>query len=137
MVNRLVDTGNKYGVEINIENSLIMRKSARNESLWIKVDNTELKGIDHFNYHGRVLTIDTREIKTRNARTKEEFNRKISLFTSKLCIELRKKLFRCDIWSITLFGSETWRLRKLERRYLASFEIWPWRWTENVQRINR
>ena len=31
---------------------------------------------------------------------KEAFNRKISLLTSKLNIELRKKLVRCYVWSI-------------------------------------
>ena len=43
---------------------------------------------------GNVLTRDdysTREIKMRTAIAKEAFNRKISLLTSKLNIELRKK----------------------------------------------
>ena len=31
---------------------------------------------------------------------KEEFNRKISLLTSKLNIELRNKFVRCYVWSI-------------------------------------
>jgi hypothetical protein len=49
---------------------------------------------------------------------KEEFNRKISLFISKLNIKLSKKL----IWSIALYGSETWTLRKLELKYLESWK---------------
>jgi hypothetical protein len=53
---------------------------------------------------------------------KEEFNGKILLFTSKLNIELRKKLVICYVWSIALYGSETWTLRKLERKYLESFK---------------
>jgi hypothetical protein len=55
--------------------------------------------------------------------TEETFNRKSSLFTSKLNIEHRKKLVRCYVWSIALYGSETWTLRKLERKYLESFEV--------------
>ena len=38
---------------------------------------------------------------------KEAFNRKISLLTSKLNVELKKKLVRCYVWSIALYGSET------------------------------
>ena len=53
---------------------------------------------------------------------KEAFNRKIFL-TSKLNIEPRKKLVRCYVWSIALYGSETWVLRKLEREYLKSFKM--------------
>jgi Reverse transcriptase (RNA-dependent DNA polymerase). len=36
MVNRLVDTGRKYGMKINIDKSQVMRVSRRNESLQIK-----------------------------------------------------------------------------------------------------
>jgi hypothetical protein len=53
-----------------------------------------------------------------NKDAKEEFNRKISLFTSKLNIEIRKKLIRYYVWSIALYGSETWTLRNLKRKYL-------------------
>ena len=36
MVNRLVDTGRKYGMEVNIEKSQVMRVSRSNESLQIQ-----------------------------------------------------------------------------------------------------
>ena len=74
MVNRLVDTGRKYGMEINIDKSQVMRVSRSNESLQIKVNNRELKEVDHFKYLGSVLTRDgycTREIKMRIAIAKE------------------------------------------------------------------
>ena len=43
MMNRLVDTGRKYGMEINIEKSQVMRVFRSNESLQTKVNNRELK----------------------------------------------------------------------------------------------
>ena len=43
MVNRLVDTGNKYDMVINIDKSQEMRVSRSNASLQIKVNNRELK----------------------------------------------------------------------------------------------
>ena len=58
MVNRLVDTGRKYGMEINIDKSHVMRVSGSNESLKIKVNNRELKEVDHFKYFKSVLTRD-------------------------------------------------------------------------------
>ena len=54
------------------------------------------------------------EIKTRIVMTIEAFNRKISLFTNKLNIELKKELSVC---------SKTWTLRKLERIFFESLEI--------------
>ena len=35
--------------------------------------------------------------------------------------------------SIALYGSEIWKLRKLERKYLKSFEMWCWRRMEKIK----
>ena len=52
--------------------------------------------------------------------------------TSNLNIELRKKLVRYYVWSIATCGSETWTLRKLERKHLESSEMWCWMRMENI-----
>ena len=57
----------------------------------------------------------------------------MSLLTSKLNIELKKKLVRCYVWSIALYGLETWTVRKLEQKYLESFEMWCWRRMEKIK----
>ena len=59
----------------------------------------------------------------RIAIAKEAFSRKMFLLTSKLNIELKKKLVRCYVWSTALCGSETWTLKKLEQKYLESFDM--------------
>ena len=48
MVKRLVDTGRKYCMEINIDKLQVMGESKSNESLQIKVNNRGLKEVDHF-----------------------------------------------------------------------------------------
>jgi hypothetical protein len=55
------------------------------------------------------------------SRIQEEEN---SLF--KFHLNLRKKLAKCYIWSIASYGAETWTLRKVEQKYLESFEMWCW-----------
>jgi hypothetical protein len=42
---------------------------------------------------------------------KAAFNKKRALFTSTLDLEMRKKLVKCYIWGIALYGTETWTLR--------------------------
>ena len=86
----------------------------------IKSSNWELKEVDLFKYFGCDCYC-TREMKMRIAMTKEAFDRKISLLKSKLSIGLRKKFVRCYVWSIALYGSETWTLRKMGWKYLESF----------------
>jgi hypothetical protein len=74
----------------------------------------------------------TSEIKSRIAMAKAALNKKKTLFTRKLDLNLRKKLVKCYIWSIALFGAETWTLRKMDQKYLKSFEMWCWRRMEKI-----
>jgi hypothetical protein len=50
----------------------------------------------------------------------------------------RKKLVKCYIWSIALYGAETWALRAVDQKHLENLEMWCWRrmekisWTDHV-----
>jgi hypothetical protein len=56
-----------------------------------------------------------------------------------LDLELRKKLVKCYVWSIALYGAETWTLRAMDQKHLESIEMWCWRrmekisWTDHVR----
>jgi hypothetical protein len=73
----------------------------------------------------------TLEIKSRTAMAKAAFNKK-TLFTSKFDLNLRKKLVKCYIWSIALYGAETATLRKADQKCLEDFKMWCWRRMKNV-----
>jgi len=62
----------------------------------------------------------TREIKSSISVAKAAFNKKKSLFTSKANVNLRKKLVKCYIWGVALYGAETWTQRKVDQKYLES-----------------
>ena len=70
---------------------------------------------------------------------KAAFNKKRAIFTSTLDLELSKKLVKCYIWSIDLYGAETWTLRAIDQKHLESFEMWCWgmmekiSWTDHVR----
>jgi hypothetical protein len=49
--------------------------------------------------------------------------KKRTLFTITLDLEVRKKLAKCYIWSIALYGAETWTLRAVDQKQLESFEM--------------
>ena len=69
----------------------------------------------------RYFSISIAKIIKKPLFAKEAFNRKISLFTSKLNTELTKKLCRCYVRIIVLYGSETGTLRKLEQQVFGDF----------------
>jgi len=66
--------------------------------------------------------------------------RKGPFFTSMLDLELRKTLVKCYIWSIALYGAETWTLRAVDQKHMESFEMWRWirmekiSWTDHVRK---
>ena len=64
------------------------------------------------------------------------FNKKRTLFTSTLDLELRKKLLKCYIWSTALYGAETWMFRAVDQKHLESFEMWCWRRMEKISRTD-
>jgi hypothetical protein len=102
----------------------------------------QLENVKYFKYLGSILTNDERytcEIKCRIAMAKAAFKKKKAVFTSTLGLKLRKKLVKCYIWSIALYGAETWTLRSIDQKRLESFKMWCWRrmekisWTDHVR----
>jgi len=65
-------------------------------------------------------------------------NKKQLLFLNNLKLEMKKKLIKSCIWSVALYGSETWTLGKNEERVINAFETWCWRrmlkikWTDRI-----
>ena len=64
----------------------------------------------------------THEITYRIAMAKAAFNKKKTLFSSKLDL-IWKKLVKCNIWSIALYCTATWTLQTVNQKYLKSFEM--------------
>jgi len=113
----------------------IMRISRQPFPVKIMIDQKQLENMESFKYLGSILTNDGRctcEIKCRIAMSKGALNKKRTLFTSTLDLGLRKKLVKCYIWSIALYGAETWTLRAVDQKHLERFEMWCWRRMEKM-----
>jgi hypothetical protein len=63
---------------------------------------------------------------------KAAFNKKRALFTGKMVLELGKKLVKCYIWSVALYGAEIGKVWGVDRKQLESFEMWWWRRMEKI-----
>ena len=120
----------------------VMSISRQPSPVTITIDQKQLEIVKCFIYIGSMLIDDGRctcEIKSRIAMAKTAFNKKKNLFSSKLDLNLRKKLVKCYVWSMALYGAETWTLRTIDQKRLESFEMWCWRrmekmsWTDHVR----
>jgi len=143
---RLMDSMNRtveqYGMKINIKKTKVMKIGKNPEgNLDILVNGQKLKQVNQFSYLGSIISNDgycTTEIKCRIARAKAAFNQKKVLLTKGLNQDLKKRMIKTVIWSVLLYGCETWTLRQEEVRRLEACEMWLWRrmekigWTDRV-----
>jgi len=126
MIDKLTETGRYYGMEMNVEKTKTMRISRQPSPVTNTIGQKQLENVKCFKYLGSMLTDDGRftcEIKSRIAMAKAAFNKKKNFFTSKLDLNLRKKLVKCYVWSMALYGAETWTLRATDQKRLESFEM--------------
>jgi hypothetical protein len=142
IMDKLIEIGRCYGMEMNVEKTKVLRISRQSSPVKIMINQKQLENVESFKYLGNILTNDGRctcEIKCRIAMAKAAFNKKRNLFTSTLDLELRKTLVTCYVWSIALYGVETWTLRTVDQKHLESFKMWCWRrmkkisWTDHVR----
>ena len=72
------------------------------------------------------------EIKTRIGMAKDAFNKRREQLTQRMDRKLKKKTIKAVVWSVALYGSETWTMRKNEIDRLRAFEMWILRRMENI-----
>ena len=59
------------------------------------------------------------------------------LFSGKFDLDLKKNLLECCIWSIALCVAETWTLRRVDQKWIESFEMCCWRRTDKISWTDR
>jgi hypothetical protein len=69
-------------------------------------DQKQQKNVESFKYLGSILT-NNEDVLVKLNPGKAAFNKKRALFTSKMDLELRKKLVKCYIWNTASYGAET------------------------------
>ena len=133
-LNKIVQTvkhhSREAGLEMNAKKTktMVFSKTADTPSANLTIDNTEIEQVRSFKYLGAIITDDCRtetEIKTRIGTTKQKFSEMKSLLTSKkVSLNLRKKILNCYIYSILMYGSETWTLTKALEKKINALEMW-------------
>jgi hypothetical protein len=79
IINRIIEIGRCWGMELNVEKFKVMRISRQPSPLQIMINKRQLQNVGYFNCFGSMITNDarcTREIKSRIAVTKAAFNRR-------------------------------------------------------------
>ena len=96
----------------------------------IHIKGKKLGEVNRYKYIGSILDSESRSTKDVRARIgmgKQAFLGRRELLSKDINLSVRKRLVKTLVWSVTLYGSETWTLRKDESRRLDAFEMWIWR----------
>jgi hypothetical protein len=65
-------------------------------------------------------------------------NKRQKLCSNNFSLQIRKKLTKSSIWSVAVYGTETWILGKNKVRFVNAFETRCWRrmlkikWTDRI-----
>jgi hypothetical protein len=87
ITDRLTESGECYGMEINVEKTQIMRISRQPSPVHVMILQKLLENVEYLNYFGSLISNNarcTREIKPRIVIAKAAFNKEKIRFTCKL-----------------------------------------------------
>lgn len=137
----LVTAAKTYNMKVNVRKTKTMVVSRKTGgTVNVKIDDQEVEQVSQFKYLGAMITEDGRsekEVKVRIAMAKNTFSKRRELLTRNMSREVKKKIVKTVVWSVALFGCETWTLRKEEIRRLNALEMWMWRRMEKISWTER
>ena len=106
----------------------------------IKIQNDPIENVSKFKFLGSYITPDGDSCTDMKIRFGQARNIAASLTdvwkSHDISLKLKVKLAKALVWSIALYGCESWTLRKTEQNMIQVFELWLWRrvlrvsWTE-------
>lgn len=135
-----------YNMKINLDKTKIMVSTIKERAKCkVKIGNTILEEVKEYCYLGSTISNDgrsKRDIRIRIAIAKRAFMKKIGLLTSrKISLEIRKRFIKTYVWSVLLYGSETWTIGEADRKMIESFETWCYRrmlkisWVDKITNV--
>ena len=96
--------------------------------------------VERFKFLGSIVTTDSNsstEIHVRLAIARQVMRQLTEILKSAgISLKLKKQLVKSLVWSIALYGSESWAVKKCDEKRMTAFELWCWRrvlrisWTE-------
>lgn len=129
MVNRASE---EMGLNINVSKTKFMIFSrSSHENVQLELNLKPIERVRKFKYLGSYITEDLNpdtEIKCRIEAARTAFFAMKSLFCNKfLDISLRQRMVKCYIWSVLLYGVESWTLKISALNRIEGFEMWTLR----------
>ena len=101
------------------------------ERLSWEIDGETVETVSDFIFLGSKITADgdcSHEIKSRLLLGRKVMSNLDSIFKSRnITLPIKVRLVKAMVFSVVMYGCESWTVEKAERRRIDAFELWCWR----------
>ncbi|XP_023235101.1 uncharacterized protein LOC111634534, partial [Centruroides sculpturatus] len=140
---RVKEESAKFGLKLNVKKTKVMSTKELKDFI---VDGERIEVVESYILLGSKIE--------RNGSCEGEIRRRINLGRTAMAnltkimkdkdisIHTKKIIVEAMVFPVTLYGCESWTLRKKERKMIDAFELWVWRrllrvpWTEKKTNIS-
>ena len=115
----------KYGIKINIKKTKVMKIGRKPSTIKLTVDGEILQQVEEFKYLESILSSSgytEKDIRVRIGMAKSAFNKLKKLLTGGLKLAVKKRLVKTLVWSVAMYGSETWTIKKADATRLEALK---------------
>ena len=131
IMNSLVQQSEEFGLSVNASKTKVMVFSKRKIQTSLSINGNNIKQISSFKYLGTILDEqcdNKKEIRSRIEQARRQFISMKQFFVRpELSLELRMRMTRCYVFSVLLYGCESWTLDKNLEKRIESFEMYLYR----------
>ena len=139
LVERVRRPREKAGLYMNVGKTKVMTTGDIGQ---VTVDGKDIEVVTKFVFLGALITKDglcEKEVRRKkNSYGKSRNGGLTSIWKDRgVTMETKVKLVKVLVFTIVLYGAETWTMRKHERRKIDAFELWCWRRVLRVSWMER
>ena len=117
----------KVGLKLNIQKTKIMDSGPINS--W-EIDGETMETVTDFIFLGSKITEDgdcSHEIKRCLLLGRKTMTNLDSILKSRdITLSIKIRLIKAMVFPLVMYGSESWTVKKAERRRIDAFELWCW-----------
>jgi len=117
-----------FGLKLNIQKTKIMASGPTTS--W-EIDGETVEEVSDFILGGSKITADgdcSHEVKRRLLLGRKVMTNLESIFKSRdITLPTKVHLFKAMVFTVVMYGCESWTVKKAEHRRIDAFELWCWR----------
>ena len=125
---KVKEESEKVGLKLNIQKTKIMASGPITS--W-KIDGETVETVADFIFLGSKITAEgdcSHEIKRRLLLGRKVMTNLDSIFKSiDITLPTKVRLVKAMVFTVVMYGCESWTVKKAERRRIDAFELWCWR----------